>query len=340
MAFRSLLFYAVVLASTWYSAQAAGTGLGGGATDGKLLSEHHFYLLQADVLARHNKGDAVAKREAAIGLIANVKADTFVLDSYYADSPSDAGLYAADELNRIRSQASGAPRRVILAYLSIGEAEDYRAYWNLSWDANKNGKVDRGAPSWLLNQDPQWKGNYTVKYWAPEWQALMFGSATSALDRILAQGFDGVYLDIIDGFERFEKGEDNCINPETGQTYRRDMIDFVLRLAAYARSKHPGYLIVPQNGSQLLAQADYLAAISGQGQEDLYYLGNKRQPKSETETTVAFLKKVTAQGKAVLVTDYATAKSKQTDDIARAQTDGFSIFIAPRALNGLGSAGN
>jgi len=33
--------------------------------------------------------------------------------------------------------------------MSVGEAEDYRWYWNPSWDANHDGKPDPGAPSWL-----------------------------------------------------------------------------------------------------------------------------------------------------------------------------------------------
>ena len=223
----------------------------------------------------------------------------------------------------------------MLAYLSIGEAENYRPYWNAAW-ASHDGKPDAGAPVWLLKQDSQFRGNYRVKYWNKDWQALIFGSPSASLDRILAQNFDGVYLDIVDGFETFEKGTDNAMNPETGQTYRQDMIDFVTAIATYARTKKANFLVVPQNGSQLLENDAYLQMISGIGQEDLYFDGNKTQRKQETAATVTLLKKVSAVGKAVLVTEYPTSKSKRQQAFKKALNDGFSIYVGPRALNAIG----
>lgn len=297
-----------------------------------LVTSCHFYLLQADGLSKRVRGDDAQKRAAAIDAIAAANADTVVLDQYYSDSPSAAGFYTPDELLRIRAGSSSA--RTLLCYFSVGEAEDYRPYWNTAWDARHDGKPDAGAPSFLLEQNKQFKGNYRVKYWSAEWLALLMGSEASPLDRILAQGFDGMYLDIIDGFESFEDGEDNKLNPETGQTYRRDMVDLVRKLAEYARARKPGFFVIPQNGTQLLDFDDHVATISGQGQEDLYYFANKLN--KDTAETVARLKKVRTAGKAVLITDYPTAKRKQDDDIARAQSDGFSIFIARRQLNTLG----
>jgi cysteinyl-tRNA synthetase len=317
--------------------RAEGTGLGGGAENGALKTERHFYLLQADRLAKRVRGDDATKRSAALTTMAAVAADTFVIDQYFADSPNESGLYTPDELTQLRAgQTTGVRPRVLLSYLSIGEAEDYRYYWQEAWASKHNGKVAATAPNWLLGQNPDWKGNYRVKYWNADWQALIFGSPTASLDRIIAQGFDGAYLDIIDGFETFENGSDNLVNPETGQSYRRDMVDFVMKLAAYARAIKPGFLVVPQNGSQLLDFDDYLPVISGQGQEDLYYNTNKMQPQEESASIVERLKRVSAVGKAVLVTDYSRAKKKQADDIAKARADGFSVFIAPRKLNGLG----
>jgi len=46
-----------------------------------------------------------------------------------------------------------------------------------------------------------------VRYWDADWQALIYGHSGAYLDRILSAGFDGVYLDIIDGFEFFEQEE-------------------------------------------------------------------------------------------------------------------------------------
>jgi cysteinyl-tRNA synthetase len=89
----------------------------------------------------------------------------------------------------------------VVAYLSIGEAERYRYYWQRAWDANRDGRPDAAAPSWLGHENPDWPGNYKVKYWDPAWQKIVF----EYVDKIAAQGFDGVYLDIIDAYEYYEQ---------------------------------------------------------------------------------------------------------------------------------------
>ena len=80
--------------------------------------------------------------------------------------------------------------------MSIGEAEDYRYYWQSSW------KI--GSPDWIEKENPDWEGNYKVKYWEKGWQDIIYGNNDSYLKKILDTGFDGVYLDIIDAFEYFE----------------------------------------------------------------------------------------------------------------------------------------
>jgi cysteinyl-tRNA synthetase len=85
----------------------------------------------------------------------------------------------------------------VFCYLSIGEAEDYRYYWQPDWNNNK--------PDWLGAENPDWAGNYKVKYWHKSWQDIIYGNNHSYLQKILDAGFNGVYLDIIDAFEYFEE---------------------------------------------------------------------------------------------------------------------------------------
>jgi len=99
--------------------------------------------------------------------------------------------FSSDEIEQLHKKANGG-KRMVIAYMSIGEAEDYRYYWQTEWK--------RGNPSWLDKENPKWKGNYKVKYWNAEWQAIIF----DYLSRITNAGFDGVYLDIIDAFEYYE----------------------------------------------------------------------------------------------------------------------------------------
>lgn len=115
--------------------------------------------------------------------------DAFVTDLSCADT-----LLGPGEVARLQSKPGGG-RRLVLCYMSIGEAEDYRWYWQPGWTSD--------PPSWLGPENPEWPGNYTVEYWDPEWQGIIYGSPDAYLDRILAAGFDGVYLDKVDSFEEY-----------------------------------------------------------------------------------------------------------------------------------------
>ena len=92
---------------------------------------------------------------------------------------------------------------LVISYLSIGEAENYRAYWNEAWDADGDGHPDAGAPAWLGESNPAWPDNYKVRYWMPGWQRIML----QRIDALIDAGFDGTYLDIIDAWECFDSGE-------------------------------------------------------------------------------------------------------------------------------------
>ena len=171
----------------------------------------------------------------------------------YAFDGSDDTAFSAEEIEDLRA-AMGAPAWVI-AFVSIGEAEEYRYYWQDDWSP--------GSPDWIVQENPDWEGNFKVEFWDDEWQANIFGNTTSYLDRVIAVGFDGVYLDIIDAYEFFE---------ERGITdARQRMIDFVTGLSEYGKSKNPEFLIVPQNAPELGEDQAYLDVVDGIGMESVYY---------------------------------------------------------------------
>jgi cysteinyl-tRNA synthetase len=225
----------------------------------------------------------------------------------------------------------------LIAYISIGEAEDYRPYWRKEWGGQ--GKLTASAPAWLLPENPDWAGNYRVKYWRAEWQKLILATIEDAM----ARGFDGVYLDIVDGFETFEQdGQDfidDRVNPETRQSYRRDMVDWVNTIATRARSINPAALVIPQNGSQLLANDDFLNAISAIGVEDLFTEGNKVQPRAHTREVLGDLKKMAAAGKPVLLIEYPKSAERQALSMKLAQENGCVWIITDRKLKTIGLSG-
>ncbi|MBI5115101.1 endo alpha-1,4 polygalactosaminidase [Candidatus Poribacteria bacterium] len=133
---------------------------------------------------------AFLTKQLFLNAIHDTDYDLFIIDLFY----NDIELTPA-EVASLKTKAHGGSRLVI-AYMSIGEAEDYRYYWQPSWATN--------PPYWLAGENPAWPGNYKVHYWDPAWQAIIYGNNDSYLKKILDAGFDGVYLDIIDAYEYFE----------------------------------------------------------------------------------------------------------------------------------------
>lgn len=274
------------------------------------------YVLQADALAK-TKTEAVTKL-AACGR------DWIVLDAHFSsDEP-----WTTNDIATIRAGQAG---RKVIAYLSIGEAEDYRAYWQRSWSSN--------TPTFLLGENPEWKGNYRVKYWQSDWQQLILAD----VDKIMAAGFDGVYLDIVDGFETFEQDGkdfvDDRVNPETKQSYRRDMVDWVKAVAARARKSNPAAVIIPQNGPQLSAHADFIAAVDAIGVEDLFTNGDKLQKPSDTKYTLECLAPYIAAHKPVLDVEYARNPERRAKVREQAAQHGFAWILTDRQLKTLGESG-
>jgi len=129
-------------------------------------------------------------RENFIAVLEDTEYDLLIVDLFFDYQPLSAA-----EIARLQRKASGGSRLVV-AYMSIGEAEDYRFYFNPEWIVE--------PPLWMDAENPDWEGNYKVRYWDREWQAVIYGKPDSYLQKLLDAGFDGVYLDIIDAFEYFE----------------------------------------------------------------------------------------------------------------------------------------
>ena len=255
--------------------------------------------------------------------------DVLVID-YSKDGSDDEALTAAD-LDKLKKKPDGS-RRIVLSYLSIGEAESYRYYWKWAWGGKWYSDLLLGwffAPSWKGPLNLDWIGNYATRYWQDNWQQIILGNG-GYLDRIQKAGFDGVYLDKIDSsIEDIAKGRASA---------RDDMRTFVKRIAERGRAANPGFLVVPQNGEELLTDAGYRAVIDGIGKEDLLYGELKEKQANPPEIVakrVGLLKLLTAERKPVLAVEYlddpaAIAAARKT------LTElGFVAHFADRPLDNL-----
>jgi cysteinyl-tRNA synthetase len=214
--------------------------------------------------------------------------------------------------------------KIVLCYMSIGQAEDYRFYWRPEWRED--------PPAWLDDHDPDWAGDYWVRYWDPGWQAIIYGTPESYLDRIMDLGFDGVYLDRVDTYQYYEDKEGRA-------TAAHEMVDFVIGLAEYARERQPGFGVFPQNAEELGVQfPEYIETVTGIGVEDLYYgypRAHEPSPADWTAEREATLDRWVTAGKLVLTIDYTARPEQIADAYERARARGYVPYVADRSLGRL-----
>jgi cysteinyl-tRNA synthetase len=214
------------------------------------------------------------------------KYDMLVLEPIRTDW-SDDGTRRYDTKNLVtRLKASkahnGTDRKLVIGYVDIAEAEDWRWYWiEKGWPVWKQGRPrPPGLPEWILSQDPDgWAGDFPVAYWNSQWQDIMiYGANTgthpdrdyfSAVDELIIDGFDGIYMDWVEAYE------DEAVIAEAqkdGLDPAEEMVKFISRIRQYARERNPDFLIIQQNGSSLLSgQPQLLQVIDAIAQEGIWY---------------------------------------------------------------------
>lgn len=127
-----------------------------------------------------------SSKQAFLDAVIATDYDLVLIDLYF----NEFELTLSD-ITSLKTKSNGGTRLVI-CYLSIGEAEDYRYYWDA---------LDKNL---VCSQNLNWPGNYLVKYWEADWKSVIFGNDQSYTRKIITAGFDGVYLDIIEAYESFE----------------------------------------------------------------------------------------------------------------------------------------
>ena len=249
--------------------------------------------------------------------------DLLVID-YSRDGSDEAALRPA-ELARLQRKPDGS-RRIVLAYLSIGEAETYRYYWQSAWGDLWRIPNVWSSPHWRASRNDEWRDNYAVRYWDPDWQSILLGKG-GYLDRILKAGFDGVWLDKVDSSsESVAKGR---------PTARSDMIALVRRIAEHGRRQRRGFLVVPQNGEELLEDAAYRGIIDGFGKEDLLFgetVSGKPNPEEQIAARSALIESIRSEGKPVLAVEYLIDRAMIDRARQRLASLGYIPHFADREL--------
>lgn len=120
-------------------------------------------------------------KEDLVTAISGTNFDLLIVDLFYDDR-----ALTKQDVERLKVKANGG-KRLVICYMNIGSAEQWRYYWNKNW------KI--GKPGWLKKSYEGYEGEYYVEFWNKEWQSLIYGPSDSYLHRIIDAGFDGAYLD-------------------------------------------------------------------------------------------------------------------------------------------------
>jgi len=249
-------------------------------------------------------------------------------------------------LRALRTTPSGR-RRLLLAYVDIGQAEEYRDYWGPGWKAPTRERP--GEPDFLVTTDPDgWSGNYPVAYWRKPWRELWLGQrgVVSTLARL---GFDGAYLDWV---EAYDDDDVAAAAAREGVDAPKAMIDFVADIRAAGRAAAPDFLVVVQNAPDLI-DADpgrYARAIDALAVEDTWYRGaadadwddpsggdlrRRRAGERSTPSRLAQYRKYVDRGLPVFSVDYCIRRENARKVYAAARRAGLRPLVTRAALSRL-----
>jgi cysteinyl-tRNA synthetase, unknown class len=245
-----------------------------------------------------------------------VDADVFVID--YALEGGKVPM-TREQVTRLQKKPDGS-RRYVISYMSIGEAEEYRYYWQDGWKTQK--------PVWLGPENCAWPKAHAIRYWRDEWKDISFRKPDSYIKRIIDAGYDGVYLDRVDMYEWFAK--------ENAKS-EAEMVKYIVELSTQAKTWKPGFFVLPQNAEGLLSNRTYRQAIDGLGKEEFLHSGSetgKRNPESDIRATFKHLNQLLWAYKPVFAVEYVLTK----DAIAKSEAELRRLGIVPtvqtRGLDG------
>ena len=248
--------------------------------------------------------------------LSRIPADVLVID--YAKKEGKIPL-TRDDVAQIKAGPDGRSRFVI-AYLSVGESEQYRYYWRPEWQSE--------PPAWLGEENCAWPAAHRVRFWEPGWKDINFAGADSYLKRIIEAGFDGVYLDRVDIYETFEKERKSA---------RSEMIEFVEELAHTAWRLRPGFFIVPQNAEALLSEPRYRSTVDAIGKESLFHglsATGARNTAAEIGGSRRLIDKLVLDGKPAFLVEYLVDAYQIERSYWEIRAHGYVPTFQTRALDG------
>lgn len=293
-------------------------------------------------------------RDGAVEALASSPYDMLVIEPTRTDV-SEQDFDTAETVSTLKESRAGdgEHRKLVIAYIDIGQAEDWRWYWTWSAHWKQNRPRPKDWPSYILTPDPDgWGGNWVVAYWHPEWKDLLLHGKdhpatedrdyVSILDQVVRDGFDGVYLDWVEAFENESVIREAA---KRGLDPVKEMIRLVDEIREYGRKRNPDFLVIQQNAAALADHPEAFEVIDGIAQEEVFFGGiatdDWDEPKGYdtpisrelTREYIAHLKKYKAAGKPVFNCEYALERAREA--YLKSLALGFVPYCSRRSLSNL-----
>jgi cysteinyl-tRNA synthetase len=340
------------------------------------LGALEFLSKDIDDLMAHSKGEITEGAQRSLRDVktwlyyidVNLSDDTVgkIIDSMYDMVVID--YITSEEFNTdyplkeaIEQMHNAQHPKLVIAYIDVGQVEDYRTYWDSDWRI--------GDPEWIIAQDPDgWEGNYPVAYWWDEYRNLWLGEE-GYLQGIIDAGFDGVYLDWI---EAYSDEDVVAFSKREGVDPLQEMIWWVGDIADHTRARDPDFVVIAQNAAELALFNEYVEIIDAIAQEQVWFDGGadnippgdcplpatedevdsstyyetlspacQRQlddyPDStlhmSSEEYLGYLKTAKEKGLVIFTVDYAIIQANIETVYRNSRELGFVPFVSIRALN-------
>ncbi len=303
-----------------------------------------YWAYQIQGLSRPGMVDALAASHYDMLVLEPTRTDWSSDDRHFDTRAMVARLkasYASD----------GVHRKLIIAYIDIGEAEDWRWYWtwSLNWDCQGDPPAD--WPGYILICDPDgWGGNYPVAYWDAGWRDIVIYGQNqsghpdrdyaSVLGQVIQDGFDGVYLDWVEGYENERVA---AKAQAAGKDAAAEMVAFVQEIRDYALARNPNFVIIQQNAAALIdGHPQLLSAIDALAQESVWYDGDATDRWDDvdgydwpndvalTDYYTGYLDRYLAAGVPVFVCEYALSYANMA--YGNALSRGYVPYVTRRSL--------
>jgi uncharacterized protein (TIGR01370 family) len=197
-----------------------------------------------------------------------------------------------------------------IAYVNIGEAEDYRWYYS------------EIKPAWVLGKNPNWERHFYIDVNNEEWQQLIL---ERIMPRIYRSKYAGVFLDMID-----------IASPELFPATRGGVIKLIARI----RAAFPDKIILLNNGVFLADQvSENIDGICVESVFSTYNFDTKKyfvRAQAESESRASELQGIQKRlNTRMFVIDYALPEDTAAQTLVRTRSfeRGFVPFVSTIELN-------